>query len=81
MKDILLEIMNEKLEEVSKEKASINIETVNGNTHMEVEGGTMTLVILLAGVEKRLLKELDVDPKLFELVKKVVATEEVEHGQ
>lgn len=65
----------EKFEEASKEDFVINVSRKNGHNKLNVEGGRLTLLIGLAGIEKAILAKLDASEEMFEFIKDHVGVE------
>ena len=77
-KDDITKQLDKKLERALKEKTTISMKKDNeGKADMHIEGDRIALIVTLAGLEKNMLKQLDVSEEMFELIKKMVGTKEV----
>lgn len=70
--------IKEKIEEAFNEPATISIKKdADGKAETHVEGGSIALLITLAGLEKTILEKLDAPTEVWELIKHLVGTKEV----
>lgn len=76
MKEFINELINDKLykslKEADKEDVVISLVKKNDNTKVKLEGSTMAILLSLAGLEKHVIKELNVPEGLFETIKEMV---------
>jgi len=68
-------------EEAITKPCKIHIDSENGNTKLEVEGGRLSLLLTLAGAEKSILRDLKCSKEEFELIKNMVGSEEVNRNE
>ena len=69
----------DRLKEASKDEFKIVVERgKDGITNIEVEGERLAILVGLAGLENHLLKELETPDEIWEIIKQVTDTEEVE---
>jgi len=61
-----------KINEALKEPCLIKIENTKQGTRMNIEGGRLTLLLVLAGAEKGILKQLDCSEKEYIFIKEIV---------
>lgn len=66
------EEINKKTNEALKEPCLIKIENTKQGTRMNIEGGRLTLLLILAGAEKGILKQLDCSEEEFKFIKEIV---------
>lgn len=81
IEEIAKSVFNEKeerkiLEQALKENAEIKVVNKNGCTQVSMEGRRLTLLLLLAGLEKNILKKTNTPEIFFEQLKKIVGTKE-----
>ncbi len=70
---------NDKLLKALNEECKISIEKdKNGMSSINLKGKSLSLLLTLAGLEKAMLKKLDVSEPEFELIKSILDTKEVE---
>ena len=76
MKEFINELINDQLykslKEADKEDVVISLVKKNDNTKVKLEGSTMAILLSLAGLEKHVIKELNVPEGLFETIKEMV---------
>ena len=75
MKEFINELINDKLYKSLKEADKdvvISLVKKNDNTKVKLEGSTMAILLSLAGLEKHVIKELNVPEGLFETIKEMV---------
>lgn len=71
------EIFVEKLDKADKEKCKISVENnTDGEKHIEAEGGTLALLVTLAGLEDQILKQTGCDRGTFDFIKGHITTME-----
>lgn len=69
--------LKKKLEKAFKENATLSIKKYDsGKSEVQIEGSTLGILIALAGLEKIVLKRLNVPKGLYELIKYRVGTKE-----
>lgn len=69
----------DRLKEASKDEFKIVVERgEDGITNVDVEGERLAILVGLAGLENHLLKELETPDEIWEIIKQVTDTEEVE---
>lgn len=72
-------IVQNKISEAFNEPAIISIEKDNdGKAETHVEGTSLAILITLAGLEKTIIKKLEVPSSTWELIKSAVGTREAE---
>lgn len=75
--DKLGEMVRDRFIEASESDFEISIKGKKGETHCELKGEKLAILIGLAGLEKNVLSKLEVPAGTWEIVKKLVDTEEV----
>ena len=65
------------IEDAMHQDCKIQVEQKDGKVELHVEGGKITILVLLASLEKSLFKQLKCSEKDFEAIKEVIGTEEV----
>ena len=67
----------ELLDEAFNERAKISIEKFeNGRAETSIEGSTLGILILLAGLEKTVLEHMGAPEEVWESIKQIVGTKE-----
>ena len=65
-----------KLEDALKDDAKISIENKKGDIKVDVEGPRLTLILLLAALEKKILEKTKTPESFFQTIKNIVGTKE-----
>ena len=69
------------LERACNEPATISIEKkANGEACTKIEGTRLAILITLAGLEKSILEKLNPPTEMWEMIKGMVGTKEVDNG-
>lgn len=81
LEEVSKEIMTDKhtkskLESALKEDAKISMESKKGNVSVSIEGSRLTLIMLLAGLEKTVLEKTKTPESFFQAIKKIIGTKE-----
>lgn len=81
LEEVSKEIMTDKhtkskLESALKDDAKISMVNKNGNITVDIEGPRLTLIMLLAGLEKSILQKTKTPESFFQAIKKIIGTKE-----
>lgn len=73
----MIKEINKKIKNLSKQDCKINIETKNEDTKVSVEGNPITVLINLAVLEKRILRDMNPPEGLYDYIKTIIDSREV----
>lgn len=76
-----LDNMRDTFKEATSKPCKIHIDNDGKDTALNVKGGRLTILITLAGTEKRILKYLHCTNEEFEFIKNIVGAKEVNDNE